>query len=219
MLKKMSDYMGKQKHVIMNVSEVFDEVAVAGQKIQLSTERTIYLERPDKLEVKVSGSGVKRRIVYNGSTFTILDQIRNIYASAPMQGTLDTVLQNMGEEYGMAQPVDDLLYSDIDTRLAGKIETGQYVGTERVADKKCAHLAFTQFGINWEIWIEQGDEPAPRRVVITYVNTPSRPQYTLLITKWETPAVLWGADFKAKIPDDATSASMLTLTGQPAPGH
>lgn len=219
LLKKMSDYMGGQKHVVMKINEQFDELTAGGQKIQLGSERDIKMMRPDKLDESVSGPGVQRRMVYNNGVFTIIDQMRNVYSSVPMAGTLDSVLTQMGQQYGMAQPADELLYSDINAQLAGKISTGQYLGKERVMDAKCHHLAFTQVGVNWEIWIEEGDRRIPRKLVITYVGTPGRPQYTLLITKWDDPWIMSDSDFKANIPPGATSASMLTLAGQAPQGQ
>lgn len=213
-LKKMSDYLGREKHIIMKVSETFDEVAFGGQKIELSSEREIWLERPDKLEVKVSGAGTQRRIVCDGTTFTIIDEMKNVYASVPMQGPLDAVLDKVAQQYGMAAPGSDLLYSDVYAHLSSKIQAGQYLDEEYVQGHKCSHLAFTQANLAWQIWIGEGDKPVPWKVVITYASAPGRPQYQLLVTRWETPVIMRGADFEARIPAGAMSASMTTLTGQ-----
>jgi hypothetical protein len=131
-----------------------------------------------------------------------------------MQGPLDSVLVTLARQYGMAQPVDDLLYSDLYGKLAGQIQTGQYLGKEKVDGKKCDHLAFTQLGVSWQVWIEEGRKPAPRKLVVTYDNAPGRPQYWIMINKWETPAFMGDRDFKAKLPDGAMSTSMTSLTGQ-----
>jgi hypothetical protein len=219
MLKKMSDYVGQEKRIVTTISEDFDEVALAGQKIQLSNQRTIYLERPDELSAQVHGSGVDRRLVYDGREFTTLDLTKNVYATIPMKGPLDSVLDKLATEYGIAQPADDLLYSDIYKRFAPKIQLGRYLGPDTIADVKCDHLAFTQADANWEIWIEQSDRPVPRKLVITYEKEPGRPQYTLLITKWETPAAIPDSEFKIDLPANAASASVLSLTGQAAPAQ
>jgi len=219
LLQKLSNSMGNESHVIMKINETFDEVTAAGQKIQFTTERKIWLDRPDKLEVKVSGSGAKRRIVYNGSTFSIIDQIRNIYASVAISGSLDSALTQMAQQYGLAQPADELLYSNLYAQLSGKIQTGQYLGTDWVGSHNCQHLAFTQFGVNWEIWIEDGIKAIPRKLLVTYVAAQGRPQYSMTITDWDTPALMWGADFNFSPPSNATSASMVSLTGEAPPGQ
>jgi hypothetical protein len=213
-LKKMSDYLGRENHISMQVNETFDEVLPNGQKIQLSSKRDVCLERPDKLEVKISGDGVQRRIVTDGSTLTIIDQMKNIYASAPMQGPLDAAMDNAARQYAMAPPGADLLYSDVYARLSGRIKSGQYLGKEKVDGTQCDHLAFTQSDVSWQIWVEDGIKPAPRRFVISYDNAPGRPKYWLMIAKWETPVIMRGVDFKPSIPDGATSVGITTLIGR-----
>jgi hypothetical protein len=215
LLKNMSDYMGSQKQIKMTVNETFDEVAAAGQKVQLSNQRRIELKRPDKAAVDVRGPGIERRIVYADGTFTAVDLLKNVYTTLPMQGPLDAVMDTLAKQYGMAQPVEDLLYSDINARLAPNIQAGQFLGRELVADYNCYHLAFSQPGVSWQIWIEEGNRPIPRRVVISYDNAPGRPQYALVVSNWETPLSMPDSDFKVQLPQGAVSTSMTTLTGQP----
>ncbi len=217
LLQKMSTFLGNQNHITMKINEDYDEVTTGGQKIQLSNERKIWLERPDKLEVKVNGSGVQRRITYNGTVFTIIDKLRNVFASVAMSGSLDSVLEQMAKQYGMAQPADELLYTNMYANLSGLLQTGQYLGKDWVDGHRCDHAAYTQLGLNWEIWMEDGSRPIPRKLVITYVGTPGRPQYVLRIKDFDTPVVMWGADYSGNPPSGATSTSMLQLTGVQQP--
>ena len=215
----MSEYMGREKHIKMTVSETFDEVVAAGQKIQLFNERTIQVKRPDRISVSVSGAGIQRRITCDGDNFTVVDLLKNVYATMPMKGSLDSVMDTLARQYGMAQPVEDLLYSDINARLAGKIQAGQFLGREKVAGHTCNHVAYKQADLSWQAWIEEGDKPVPWRLVISYDSAPGRPKYTLLITKFETPILMPDEGFKAKLPDGAMLASMTSLTGQATGGQ
>jgi len=216
LLKKMSGYMGREAHLKMTVDETFDEVVAAGQKIQLSNERTIQVKRPDKASVDIRGAGIRRRITCDGENFTAVDLLKNLYATIPMKGSLDSTMDKLAQQYGMAQPVEDLLYRDINERLAGKIKAGQFLGREKVGEHTCNHLAFTQANLSWQVWADEGGKPVPRRLVISYDSAPGRPRYTLLITQFETPLVMPDWDFKANLPDGAMSTGLLTLTGQPA---
>jgi hypothetical protein len=213
-LQKMSDYMGKQKHFMMQTSETFDQVATAGEKIQFSAVQTLRVARPDKLSVDaVTGAGKRRHLVFDGKQITLVDLSDNLYAILPLEGTLDVALDKMDTQYAMAKPVDDLLYSDIYGRLAGKLQTGQYLGQDFSAGLLCDHFAYTQQGLSWQIWMEPGDKPAPRKLVISYDSAPGRPQFTVLVTNWDTRAE-WPREFKVKIPPTAMPASVMTLTGQ-----
>ncbi len=215
LLKKMSDYMGREAQLKMTVDETFDEVLATGQKIQMSNQRVIQVKRPDKIAVDVNGAGIQRRIVCDGNNFTAIDLAKNAYTTIPMNGSLDSVMEQLAQRYGMAQPVEDLLYSDIYGRLSGKIVSAQFLGAEDIAGHNCNHLAFTQAGLSWQIWIEAAGQPVPRKVVITYDSTPGRPQYTLTISQWGAPDGVPDSAFQVDIPPNAVPASLASLTGQP----
>ena len=180
--QKMSDFMGKQDQFTMQFSDTFDEVSEAGPKIQLSSRRTRYVQRPDHASMEYNGDNAHRHVIYDGKTLTAIDLTNNGYATIAMQGPLDNVMDKMAKDYGMAQPVDNFIYKDIYSRVYPKIEAGQYVGTDTVGEVKCDHLAFRQQGIDWEIRIQQGDSPVPRKLSITHTDLESHPQYTLEVT-------------------------------------
>ncbi len=219
-LSRMSNYMGGQNHVRMHIDETFDEVTTAGQKVQMHTTRKIWLDRPNKFAIDVTGSGVSRRIAFDGSNFIIVDRLRNVYASLPMSPPSDSVLDQMAKQYGMAEPADDLMYTSIEGHLQQSILSAQTLGDDWAAGELCDHLAFTgRFGVNWEMWVSKGDKPVARKLVITYNSAPGRPQYALVVAKWDTPLVFWDADFSANPPSGASSANMLQMTGMAAPNQ
>ncbi len=47
------------------------------------------------------------------------------------------------------------------------------------------HLAFVQDEIDWQIWIQAGPRPVPRKLVITYKNEPGSPQYVARLFGWD----------------------------------
>jgi hypothetical protein len=76
--------------------------------------------------------------------------------------------------------------------VTSNIETGDYLGLHQVGDRLCHHLAFTQSNIDWQIWIADGYEVVPCKLVITYKNLPESPQYTAYFSDW---------DFAPRLPD------------------
>nr|WP_245509581.1 DUF2092 domain-containing protein [Bradyrhizobium vignae] len=53
---------------------------------------------------------------------------------------------------------------------------------------ECEHLAFRTPDTDWQIWIETGAKPVPRKYVITSKTVTGAPQYTLRIRDWKTDA-------------------------------
>ena len=115
---------------------------------------------------------------------TILDKEHNAYASAEMPDTIDATLDKYEDDYGVVLPLADLLYSDPYKTLMEGVTYGRYLGLHLAAGVPCHHLAFAQDTIEWQIWIDAGDKPLPRKLVITYVDEPGEPQYSATIRRW-----------------------------------
>ena len=62
----------------------------------------------------------------------------------------------------------------------------KYIGRGVIGAVECEHLAFRNFDTDWQLWVEVGDRPIPRKMVITSKTLNSAPQYTIRITSWKT---------------------------------
>jgi hypothetical protein len=51
-----------------------------------------------------------------------------------------------------------------------------------VGGVSCGHYAYRQEGLDWQVWIQLGDFPLPRRLVLTTMTDEARPQYTATYT-------------------------------------
>jgi hypothetical protein len=89
------------------------------------------------------------------------------------------------EKYNFAPPLADLVYPDLYEALIDNVQFGIYVGLHDVEGIRCHHLAFVSKYIDWQIWIEDGLQMVPRKVVITYKALPESPQYTAILTDWD----------------------------------
>jgi hypothetical protein len=104
----------------------------------------------------------------------------------------------------VAKPVDSMLPN---------IESGLYLGTAKVGNVSCHHLAFTQAAVDWQIWVEEGATPLLRKIVVTYKSQPQSPQFTAIFTKWDLAAPLADGTFKLEIPKDASKIDFIVEPG------
>ena len=89
-------------------------------------------------------------------------------------------------------PANDVLMADV-------IE-GKHIGQGVVDGVECEHLAFRNADTDWQIWVETGAKPIPRKYVITSKAVAGAPQYALRIKDWKTDAAI-GADAFAFKPE------------------
>ncbi len=82
---------------------------------------------------------------------------------------------------------------------------------------KCHHLAFRQKAVDWQIWIDAGDEPVPRKLVITFKQQAEQPQYTALIHRWDVNPKLGDEMFQFQPPAGVRKVDFLNRHAEPKP--
>jgi hypothetical protein len=184
LLHHMSNYLKAASEFSFRTEVNYDQVLKTGQKILYGRQSEISMRRPDRLHVLVNGDLIDQRMWYDGKTFTLMDLWDNGYAEIDAPPKIDEALDFMAREYGISSPVADVLYRDPYAVLTENVLTGIYIGRPVVRGVPTHHLAFTQENIDWQLWIEDGAQPVPRKAVITYKNVTSSPQFTVWLSDW-----------------------------------
>ncbi len=70
----------------------------------------------------------------------------------------------------------------------------------------------TQDTIDWETWIESGDKPLPRKLVITYKQQPGSPRFVATIRNWKLSPTFKPGFFEFKPPAKAEQIEMLPVS-------
>ena len=64
-----------------------------------------------------------------------------------------------------------------------KLTSAFPAGSEQINGKTCDHYAMRQPGADWQVWISQGSDALPCKLVITTRADPSLPQY-MAVYRW-----------------------------------
>jgi hypothetical protein len=70
--------------------------------------------------------------------------------------------------------------------MTADVVESAHIGIGVIDGVECEHLAFRNLDTDWQIWIEAGARPIPRKYVITSKGVAGAPQYTLRIKEWRT---------------------------------
>jgi hypothetical protein len=182
-LREMGEYLKTAEEFSFKAEVAYDEL-MEGQKILFGGAAHILVRRPNRLNVEFNGDQRQSRVVFDGKTVTLFNAAKNLYAVAEAPPEIDAALDRLFEVYGSSVPIADLVYADPYRTLIENVEDGFVVGQHPVNGIRCHHLAFWQEGIDWQIWIEVGPRPVPRRLVITYKDEPGSPQYIAELSGW-----------------------------------
>lgn len=183
-LKRMSAFLTEADAFSFESHDLADETLPTGQKIQIACTRTFTLQRPNKLKAVFEGDTENEKYWYDGKTVSAFDPVENCYGRAEVPDTIEGMFAHVSETFGVTVPLADLLISDPHGAVVDRIRSGQYVGLHNVFDVKCHHLAFRSERVDWQIWIEDGDRPVPRKLVITYKEMPGHPQFIAFLNEW-----------------------------------
>ncbi len=210
-LKSMSDVLGEAESFSFKAETVSDRPGATGQLIQLSRKLSIQVVRPGKLRVESAGDIGKRGAWYDGKTVTILDRIDQTYAVVDAPPTIEATLAEMLEKHRLSLPLADLLVGSPYETLLANVRTGRYIGRHTVGGTLCHHLAFRQANLDWQIWIDAGETPVPRKVKIVYTKVKGLPQFSATLTDWNLSAKANDATFRFKAPAGAKKVTMAEL--------
>ena len=144
------------------------------------------LSRPDKLRATRTGGYRDIEIVFDGKMLTVNNKDSKDYAQIEAPGTADQLIDVLRDKHGVVAPGADLLISDAYNVMMANVIESAVIGKGVVDGVECDHLAFRNTETDWQIWIESGAKPIPRKYVITSKGIGGAPQYTLRIKEWKT---------------------------------
>lgn len=185
-LKTMADYVGSQKTIELHFDSDIEVVTPLLEKIQFTNSGDILLSRPDKLRASRVGGYADVALIFDGKTVSILGRNLNSYAQFAAPGTVDQLFGALREGHGVALPGADLLLTNSYDVLVAGVKEAKHIGRGVIDGVECDHLAFRNFDTDWQLWVQVGNKPIPRKLVITSKTVNSAPQYTLRVKDWKT---------------------------------
>jgi len=209
-LRQMCDYLKAQKHIIARAETSYESILDSGQKLTYMNQVMIYLKRPDRLYIHRTGMIRNQDIFYNGKTLTLYSRNKNVYASTEVPPTIDEMLDYATDVLNLPAPGSDLFYSDVYEGLTSDVYSGTYVGKNRINGVLCHHIAFRAGDVDWQLWIEAGDEPIPRKYIITSKWITGAPEYSMTIREWDTKTIIPESRFQFNPPKGANRIMFLT---------
>ena len=177
-LQGMGTYLRTLKSFQVEVLTTDEDVLDDGQKIQYSGITTILARMPNGLRAEVANDRHERMYLYDGKSFTLFAKRLNYYATVPAPPTIGELASTLDEKYDVTVPIVDLFRWGGPNWSTEGIKGAMDVGASVVLGTTCEQYAFRQDDIDWQIWIQKGDYPLPRKLVITTKTDEARPQHT-----------------------------------------
>lgn len=212
-LRDMSNYLMSLTTMQITGVGSLDVVTNDGQRIQLDGRTNYKIRRPGFV-IDYESDIKSRRFIYDGKNFTVYSPKLGYYATVPAPPTNKEVLDTIYNKFGISLPLEDLFRwgGEGAEDRAKALRSAYKVGTATIDGTETDHYAFREEDVDWEVWIQQGDQPLPRKLVIVDRNDPARPTFSTRLT-WVVNPTLTDADF-AFVPDaNAKKIQLATYQG------
>jgi hypothetical protein len=210
-LKSMTSYVASEKNISLSFDSAVEVLTPQLEKIQFASSGTMVLSRPDKLHATRTGGYADVELVYDGKTATLYGRNLNAYAQADAPASIDELIELLRAKLGADMPGADLVLAGAYDALTEGVIEGKHIGRGVVDGLECEHLAFRDADTDWQLWVEVGPKPIPRKYVITSKAVAGAPQYTLVIRSWKTDEQPGADAFAFKPKPDAKKVDFAAL--------
>ena len=184
LLKASTDFVASQQKFDVDTRNSLEVVLKNGQKIELNHTTRQSVQRPDKLRSERTGDLVNQVFIYDGKSLTLNNLTDKVYSQVGAPDTLEGMLDFARTKLGIFAPAGDLLYKNAYEVLMDGVTDGMVVGKAVIEGARCDHLAFRSPNVDWQIWIQEGAQPLPRRIVLTTRDLANAPEFAVTITRW-----------------------------------
>jgi hypothetical protein len=176
-LNKMGAYLRSLKAFQVNSEVTQDDVLDDGEIITDIRTNTLLSVGPNLLRAELKSDDKDVFLFYDGKNFTVYGKLSNYYATVPAPPTTAQLVDKVYNDYGIEIPLVDLFKWGTDESTVKRITSAMDLGPSTVQGITCEHYAFRQEGLDWQIWIQLGDYPLPRKFVIRTLTDDARPQH------------------------------------------
>jgi len=217
LLKASMTYLAAQKRFGVTVRTTIEAVLKTGQKLQFDNTGSLLVQRPNKLRAERRGELVDQVFYYDGKSLTLYNPGQKYYATVDAPGTLEAMMDFARNKLDVIAPAGDLIYANAYELLMQDATSGFVVGESVIEGARCDHLAFRNPDVDWQIWIQQGRQPLPRKFVITTRDVAGSPEFAIVMTKWDLAPKLSDRTFAFAPPKGAKKVDFLPLEQGAAP--
>jgi hypothetical protein len=215
-LERMGAYLRSQTAMRIVAETATDDLIGGNQKVQLVGTVELMVRRPDRLRANVTTDRKTEQIYYDGKTFTVYQPKLQYYASFSAPPTLAGLMDVAEQRYGLDMPLADLFAWGTERSRPADILGATNLGTSTIKGAPCDHYAFHQADVDWQVWIQQGDQPLPRKLIITTITERSQPQHSAVMT-WDLAPRISDPLFTFSPPQGAHRIEFETAADQAAP--
>jgi hypothetical protein len=216
-VQKMCDFLKSQQQFSYKAEVADDQVYQGGKKLQYGIDIETFVRRPDRLRVNAAGDLVDKQFYFDGKTITLYDKNDKVYGTLDVPPNIESALDKASKEFGVRVALTDLASPKLCDLIRKKATHSLYVGLHKVRGVPCHHLAFDSADVQVQFWIDAGEQPVPRKVVMNYKTLPGEPEWMAYLSDWNFSPQLSDSLFSFTPPQGTEKIKFIPVQASQAP--
>ena len=213
-LKSMSAFNGSLDRFTISSVSMTDARLGAGLIVTNVAEVEMNIDRPGSAFISVFDGVNSKKLFFHDGKFTVYNSEKSYYAQTEIPKDLDAAMKFTVEDLEIDAPLLDLMYRDAAEYLITSQDTILYLTDKaRVAGVDCHHLAIRGPDSDVQLWVQEGDRPLLRKIIITSKWEGGSPRFVANL-QWDTDPEFDDGVFKFKAPEGATNIGFHHSKGQ-----
>lgn len=204
--RRAGEFLRESKRFSLSAESGYEVVQEDGSKLEFGSTRRYVVQRPDRVRVETQPrDGARRLTLFDGRTFVQADLGENAYARADLKEArdIDFLIDLVRERLDTPLPLAELLRNDPREAIEDSLEAAVVVGTERLRGADTEHVALRNPDADLQLWIERGERPLVRRLVITYRDVEGQPSFWADLDDWSFAPEIAADTFRFAPPEGA----------------
>jgi hypothetical protein len=185
-LKQSADFLAAQENIAFQTDVAFDVVQANGQVLEFGGTRDFLMRRPDRLRIEsIDGGGEIKQLFFDGKSILVDMPNEDAYVRIEKPGTSYAAMDYLVEDLGVPAALEAFTSKNFAAGVEDRIVSGFYVQRVMLDDQICEQLAWRTGAVDVQLWVREGEQPVPCRLVITYKKAQGNPQFAADFHHWD----------------------------------
>jgi hypothetical protein len=178
--------------------------------IRDSTLVHIEVMRPDRVHAVSRTPGQERHFYFDGRGVTVYDATKNIYATAPVRGTIDDMVHALDEHFGFVPPLAEFLANDPWFFVSARMDHASLDGVQPMDRRQCRRVSMRGGPARATLSVA-ADDGLPCELTTRFTHGEGTSRLRVTFSAWNLGARVAGAGFVFRPRSDTRRVPMMFM--------
>ena len=204
-LTRMADFLNNTAKFTGTIIFANDVLQRNGQVLEFGGTVDLTIHAPLLAKIAIQNrDGSNITVNLDGETLFVSTYIDDqfVYDSTKQLGDITVSLESLAEEFGISRSMQGIFSANVLAMFA-EANSGNYIGKETIGGMLCDHLLLRSDTQDVQIWITQGNQPAPIRILIVHKESQGQLREWMQFINWNFSPDLPADSFALQLPENA----------------